>query len=367
MNSEKLNIMFINSIAPNKYGGGEKWMLTAASGLMKKGHSVVIAGKTNSIFLEKAKNLKLKTEEINIKGDFDPIKSFKISKYLKKNKIHVLICNFNKDVRVAGLGARIAKTPLVLARHGLQIIDKRAIHKLTLKYLVDGIITNSNTIKQIYDSYNWFEQDFVKVIFNGVQINDEISAYNYQAEFPGKKIIFSAGRFVEQKGFEYLIQSAEILNLQRQDLVFAIAGEGELENQLKQLVKSKKLENTIKFLGFKNDILPFIKGADIFVLPSLYEGMPNVVMEAMSVAKPVIATNVNGTAELIEENQTGFTIPIKNPQILAEKINLIIDDKEKLIELGLNGKNRVEKLFSIERMITNLENYFYESINKQKA
>lgn len=364
-----LNILFINSIGRNKFGGGEKWMVNAAAGLSSRGHHVVIGSKHGSKILGYADSKGIRTEVFEIHGDIDPIATVRISSWLKRHKTDILICNLNKDVRVAGLAARIAGTPVVLARHGMLLCSRKWKHKLTLTRLTDGIITNSRTIQEIYAGYGWFDRDFVKVIYNGLDIPAQVTPYDFSDRFPGKKIIYSAGRLADQKGFNYLIEAAALLKSRRNDLVFAISGEGKLEADLKYQAKAAGLETSFIFLGFTADIYPYLKGCDLFVLASLFEGMPNVVMEAMAMRKPVVATDVNGARELMGATETdrtcpsGIIVPPKDPQSIADAVTRLIDDPARMAECGNAGHERVERLFTTEAMVMNLERYFEEKLN----
>ncbi len=362
-----MNILFINSIGADKFGGGEKWMVSAAKSLSQKGHDVTLASRKNSRILTYAREKDIRTTVIEIHADISPLGTIKLLSYLKKNKIDILVCNLNKDVRVAGLAARIAGNIVVLARHGMLLCGKKWKHKFTLTKLTDGIITNSDTIRQAYASYGWFPADFVKVIYNGIAIPDKVTSCNFAERFPGKKIIFSAGRLSEQKGFPYLIEAAAILAEKRRDLVFVIAGEGRLENELKNLVKSAGLEESFVFEGFIADIFPYLKGCDLFVLASLFEGMPNVVMEAMAMKKPVVATDVNGARELMSDGKTGLIVPPKNPAALAAAITEIIDNAEMLAEFGNAGYERVKQKFTIKAMADNLDEYLHQKVNEKRG
>ncbi len=361
-----MNILFINSIAKNKFGGGEKWMVKAAKGLTDAGHRVFLAGKKGGEILRAAQEAGVQTRVFNIYSDFSPLNTWRIARFLKRENIEVLVCNLNKDVRVAGLAAKIAGTPLVIARHGVLLCGKKWKHKITLQNLVDGILTNTETIKQIYLSYGWFREDFIKVIYNGIEPKDNVQPFDFGTLFPGKKVIFSAGRLSEQKGFSYLIQAAAQLLEKRDDLAFAVAGKGRLENELKRRVKHHGIEHSFRFLGFVKNIDPYIKGCDLFVLSSLFEGMPNVVMEAMAVGKAVVATDVNGVRELMEDGKTGVIIPPRDPNILAETIDKLIDNRALLEQYGKNGRQRVQERFTIPVMIKNLENYFIDKLNEKR-
>jgi glycosyltransferase involved in cell wall biosynthesis len=362
-----MNILFLNSIGADKYGGGEKWMLKASKGLADAGHNVILSSKKNSEIIKRANEAGVRTKVFNIRSDFSPVNTLKIAKFLKKEEIEILICNLNKDVRVAGLAAKKAKTPVVIARHGLLLCAKKWKHKVTLTNLVDNIITNSITIKNTYLSYGWFKEDFVKVVYNGIEDKSHVEAYDFSSQFPGKKIIFSAGRISGQKGFSYLIEAASLLKRKRDDLMFLIAGKGKLEALLKRQVKKMGVEDSVRFIGFTNNIDPYIKGSDLYVLSSLQEGMPNVVMEAMAVGKAVLATDVNGVRELMVDAKTGIIVPPADGAALAKSIDSIIDDRQKLKMFGEAGCKRVNENFTIPIMVKNLENYFTALLEKNKT
>ena len=368
-----MNVLFINSIGKDKFGGGEKWMVNAAKGLTDRGHSVVLASKRNSRLLEYAAGRGVRTKVMEIRGDFSPLATLKIAAWMKRHQTDILICNLNKDVRVAGLAARLVGHPVVLARHGMLLCSKKWKHKLSLTKLTDGIITNSRTIREAYAGYGWFDRNFVKVIYNGLTIPEHVEPYDFASRFPGKKIIYSAGRLSKQKGFEYLIEAAAILKRKRNDLVFAISGEGKLEQSLKQMVAERGLENSFIFLGFTPDIYPCLLGCDLFVLASLFEGMPNVVMEAMAMQKPVVATDVNGARELMgastksRDCDTGLIIPPKEPAAIAEAIEKIIDDPARMAAYGKAGRERVETHFTVPIMVDNLEAHLRHKIAEKRG
>lgn len=361
-----MNILFLNSIGRSKFGGGEKWMVNAAIGLKKLGHNVVLGSKKDSKTLNYAASNGVDTAVFEIRSDFSPLNTLKIALYLRRHTIDVLICNLNKDVRVAGLAARLYGKTTVLARHGMLLCTNKWKHKSTLTKLANGIITNSNSIKKAYAHYGWFSDDFVKVLYNGITIPDDVHPYDFSGRFPGKKIIYSAGRISEKKGVTYLIEAAAILKKTRDDLLFAISGEGRLEADLKKQVADAGMEDSFIFMGFVTSIYPYLKGCDLFVLASLFEGMPNVVMEAMAMKKPVIATDVNGNRELMVEGQTGIIIPPKNPIALATAIGSIIDNPGKLEQFGNAGYERVMREFAMAEMIKKLEGYLQEKITEKK-
>jgi glycosyltransferase involved in cell wall biosynthesis len=359
-----MNILFLNSMKSDEFGGGEKWMIAAATGLQQRGHLVILAGKAHSLFVKKALEATISTACFNIKGDFSPLTTWKIRRFLKQNKIEVLICNFNKDLRVGGLAARLAGTPFVLARHGLVLCEQKWRYKISLTFLADGILTNSQAIKNTYLSYGWFDQSFIKVIYNGVAIKPEPVSEDLKMHWPGKKIILAAGRLTVQKGFSYLIEAAALLKEKRDDFHVIIAGGGSLYPLLEQQICDKKLSDCVTLKGHVDDMTPYLQSCDMVVLSSLYEGMPNIILEAMAVGKAVVATNVHGVRELVLHEKTGIMVPPKDTAALMQAIHDLLDNSLKRTTYGKQGLQRVKENFSMEKMIDNIEDYLTEQLNR---
>lgn len=355
-----MQILFLNSLSKNKWGGGEKWMLMAASGLASKGHKVIIGCARNSIIEKNALKKELKTTRLSFFTDFDLLGFLRLIHVLKKEKITHIICGQNKDSKIAAVAALHVKGVTVIARHGLQLISKKWKYKFIFSQLLDGIITNSNTIKTEYDSYNWFSKEFVKVIYNGFNVPTDIENIHLINKFNLPKnalTIISAGRLAKQKGFEILIDAAEIAVKENQPWYFIIAGKGKLEKRLKQMVESKKLQERVLFIGFINNVLPYIKAADLFVLPSYYEGMPNAVMEAMGIGKCCVATSVNGNNELITHLEDGLLVEPGNPNQLYKAIEHVAKSKELRNNIGQKAATKIATLFAENRMVNELEEY----------
>jgi glycosyltransferase involved in cell wall biosynthesis len=361
-----MRLLFINSIHPRKFGGGEKWMIKAASGLSRAGHRVFVAGRGDSEILRAAQAAGVDTRALPIHGDLDPVATVRILRFLRRERIDLIVCNLNKDVRVAGLAGRIAGSVAVIARHGVQLCGKSWKHRLTLTRLTDGILTNTEAIRRAYTAYGWFGADFVRVIYNGIEHKFDVSPLDFGREFPGKKVVLSAGRLAQQKGYPFLIEAAALLRDQA-ELQFLVAGRGSEEGRLKAQVRRLGLESSFRFLGYLDDPDPALAGCDCFVLPSLFEGMPNAVMEAMALGKAVILTDVDGARELVENERSGLIVPPGDPAALAAAIRRVADDPELRSRLGREARVRVREQFTLEAMIGHLETYFQAKIDEKRA
>ena len=355
-----MQILFLNSLAKKKWGGGEKWMIMAASGLERRGYGVVVGCADNSVISKKAKALNLTTVPVSFKTDFDVPGFIRLLFALKKYHFDIIICGQNKDTKIASIAVRLVGGAKVIARHGLQLIRKKFKYHFFFTRMIDGIITNSASIKKEYESYGWFKPGFVKVIYNGFTAPVGVASFDFRTQFdlPGDALVmFSAGRLAAQKGFEILIDAAEEGYKKGYNWYFFVAGKGKLRDELENRVKSKGLQSRVRFLGFVDDVLPYVKGADIFVLPSFYEGMPNAVMEAMGMGKCCVVTSVNGNNELITHMKEGLLVEPGNSQQLYEAIDHVANNSNLRKKMGNNALTKIESLFSEDRMIEELEEF----------
>ena len=362
---KKFTILFSNTIPGTIWGGGEKWILMAACGLRDKGHRILIAGRKESVFLEKAKGAEFETFEFNIRTSFDPLKSMSMVRFLKKEHIDIIILNFKKDIRVAGLAARWAKLPVILARNGVQLFSDKWVDKMTVS-LLDGVITNTQTIKRNYDSFSWMPDNFVKVIYNGVHIPENVNTIDLKRlhHIPESHFVFgSAGRLTHQKGFDLLIRAISLLKNKNVPVSVLIAGEGKLKHDLEHLNRNYNTEDRVHLIGFVEDTNTFINSVDAIVLSSRAEGMPNLILEAMALGQIALATNVNGINELLNHDENGFVTPPENIETLAHSIEYVTQQQQRFPIIRENALSTVKNQYSVERMISNLEEFLFEKYN----
>jgi len=366
-----MRLLLINSIGKNKWGGGEKWMVLAAKELIKKGHHVIIGCRRHSILEQRSINLQIPVIKLDIYTDFSIPGFFQVRKAVKSENIDIIIGCQNKDVRVAGFVSKSIGGLSVISRQGVQLLHNSIKYKWGFLPFCDGIITNTNSIKNEYDSYEWWDKTFVRVIHNGISTeNKSTEVFNYSSILPPQEqkpfIVLSTGRLSTQKGFQYLIEAAKQIVKQNQRIHFFIAGQGKLEHHLKNLINRLQLNDNVHLIGFHKNVTSLLNGADLFVLPSLYEGMPNSLMEALAHGVPAVCTRVNGVSELMRNGDHG-TIIAPGETSALEKAILELSQNNDLKNIGLKGKEHVAENFSINKMVTNLESYLLEKIEAKKV
>jgi glycosyltransferase involved in cell wall biosynthesis len=364
---KKLSIVFMNSIPSDVWRGGEKWMVNVAAGLAARGHSVVCVGRKKAVWLEKATARGVETREFPIHADFDPIIITRLFSFFKKVRPDILCCNFEKDVRLGGIAGRLAKVKRIFVRKGLCLMHDKLRYRLAYKHIVDDIITPAAFIKKQFAAFPWLNQDRIHVVANGVEAPDsagwdrgklrKLAGVN-QAE----PIVLGAGTIFSQKGFEYLLEAAAILHRQGRRVHAAIAGDGDA-GSLSALAGRLGIAPSIHLLGLRNDVQELMSGADVFALSSIDEGLPNVVLEAMSAGTPVVAADAGGTSEIITDGENGFVVPVRDAPALAERIGRLVDDGDLSSRIGSEGTRTVQERFSVPRMVDNIENIFINAIN----
>lgn len=360
---EALTIVFMNSIRKETWRGGEKWMVNAAAGLKERGHRVICIGKNDAVWLQKARLRGLETLEMNIHADFDPVIITRLYFFFKKIKPSVICLNFEKDVRLGGIAAKLAGIKTIFVRKGLSLLYEKMRYRLAYKYIVKDIISPAYYIKKYFERFDWVKQDAIHVIHNGVEIPD-VGSYDQQKiikvdSYISRPVLFAAGSMFWQKGFEYLIEALRILHDENLKAHLVIAGEGDPE-PYKKLTADLNLVSYVHFAGIRNDVTELMYSADLFVLSSVDEGLPNVVLEAMSVGVPVVATDAGGTNEIVVDGECGYIVPVKDHKALASRIKDLLTDETKRKQFGDMGLERVKKMFTIDAMVRSVEELFIQ-------
>jgi len=175
-------------------------------------------------------------------------------------------------------------------------------------------------------------------------------------------LIGSAGRMVPVKGYDRFIMMAKIIRDKSPKTSFILAGEGPQREALMKMAAEQGLGGAIVFTGFRDDVYDIINSLDIFVISSLHEGIPMVLLEAMAFGKPVVATAVGGIGEVIEDGVSGMLVPTDDPSALAESCLRLIADSKLRQSLSQQSRLRIEREFSINtlrrRMVELYENLY---------
>jgi glycosyltransferase involved in cell wall biosynthesis len=264
--------------------------------------------------------------------------------------------------------SRLTGVPIITTVHGKAYYGekwrRRAAYRFAAKQ--SKMVAVSEDIKNfLIDRVGIKEQDLTTV-HNGIDLNSYHCAHSGDGKNGAGRgrcgsVIGTVGNLYPVKGQTYLLKALAVVAQSFPEITCLIAGRGELLGTLQAEAAQLGIGDRVNFLGFRQDIPQLLREMDIFVLPSLSEGLPLSALEAMAAGKPVVATDVGGTREAVLDGQTGFLVPPKDPQALSEKIMHLLKHWDLAKCLGEAGRKRVAKFFSLQTMTKRYEALYDEA------
>ena len=197
------------------------------------------------------------------------------------------------------------------------------------------------------------------VIPNGLDLN----AFAERKTAGSVRTIITVANLRPEKNHETLLAAAAVLLRTRPGLRFQIVGDGPRRADLEELSHARGLGAHVEFLGHREDIPTLLAAADVFVLPSRSEAFPNGAIEAMAAGLPVVASNVGGLRDLIQNGRTGVLVPPGNPEALAGALQSLIDNPAGAEALGRAARSEVQRKYSFDRMIASFEDLYLAGLS----
>jgi glycosyltransferase involved in cell wall biosynthesis len=314
----------------------------------------------------------VETHIIPIDGMFDWRWGRAFVKFLKANRVSLVHTHEFTANTYGAAAARVAGIPVVATIHGksyfLEHLKRRLAYRVASQ--IATMVAVSEDLKQFVCNSLGIATDRLHVVYNGVPIlelpeRSDCALLLRELGVPADhKIVGVIASLYPVKGHKYLLQAIpEVIKVMPKS-TFLIVGRGELDLDLRRLAKELDVERYVRFLGFRNDVLRFLRLIDLFVLPSLSEGLSIAVLEAMAAGKPVVATRVGGNPELIVDGETGFLVPPMNADALASQIIDILKDETLRVKMGNAGHSRAINTFSLKRMVDGYEELYEQCIEK---
>jgi len=294
---------------------------------------------------------------------------------LKQNKIQIIHAyNFYGNV-FAIPAARLAGVPVVVAAirdmGPYLTLMKRRAQKFVCRF-ADCIVVNAEAIRKWLIAEGYSEEKII-VIRNGI----DLSRFDGKTNGAGLRhelglplhapLVLLFSRLNPLKGVEDFLQAAAIVTGHFPEVRFLIAGDAiqaDYMRDLKGYVVRLGLEKRVVFAGFRLDMPELLSEVAVSVLPSLSEGLSNTLLESMAAGVPVVATDVGGNPEVVEEGVTGLLVPPRNPEAIARALCLLLKDPKLALRLGQAGKKRVIERFSLEHMVRETESLYLNLLKK---
>lgn len=374
MSNKKIKVMHF--IASLEIGGAERMLLTLIKNSQDKNIEHVICTIYNKgALVEEAKNAGIKIVSLNLPCKYlYPIAYVRFAFLVNKIKPDVINSFLLQENLIARIVGKLLLRKKVIC--GKRDTDtgkseiKVFLDRLTLGF-ADLHISNSKAGMKELISYG-LPKEKVLHIPNGKDWSELESKLN--KEQAKERIGLSSNDFVigcvarlyKFKGQEYAISAMPYILKENKNAKLVLVGNGDMLNELQQLAKELDVENAVVFLGERKDVPDILKGFDLFVFPSLREGLPGALMEAMAAGLPVIATDIDGNKELVENQKNGILIKPKDRKEISEKVNMLINNPDLAQKLGIAAKEKMLKEYSVENMVVGFENIFLEIKKENK-
>lgn len=256
------------------------------------------------------------------------------------------------------------------------LIPKKYSHRLLYRcasHLVSGFIAVSDQVEQAMIETIGPIQNKITVIYNGVDVKrygkpvDKVTIRSQLGLEANARLIAVVATLREPKGHRYLIEAVAAIVPRHPDLHVLFIGDGELKEELRAQVKRLNLDGHIHFLGSRSDVPELLAASDFFVLPSLWEGLPMALLEAMATGLPIVATEVSGTVQVVVPNETGILVPPGDVQRLAQAIEQLLSDPAQAQRMGAAARRRVEAEFSAQKQADEHMALYHRLLNRVSA
>ena len=355
--------------------GAEKQMVLLAKGLPRDRFAVEVAALTRLGPLKgELDEAGVPVTSIGKRLKVDPMALGRLTRFLKDKRFDVVQTWIYAADTYGRVAAHRARVPVVVTSEMAVDLWKGrgdlAVDRFLARW-TDRVVGNSNAVVEFYQKVGIPREKLV-MIPSG--IGDEEPPAVDPAEVrvslglePSAPLVLFVGRLAEQKGVDILLASLDLLQHVRPDVRTLIVGDGPLRARLEERATAFRLvqDRKVSFLGHREDVPRLLAAADLLVLPSLYEGLPNVVLEAMRFRKPVVATAAPGTTEVVDDGVTGLLVPTRNHVELTRAIRRVIEEDGLAGRLGEAGRARAEAEFGVDLMVERFA-ALYEKLARDK-
>jgi glycosyltransferase involved in cell wall biosynthesis len=363
-------------IASDCYGGGSQMLYRLLSSIEKQSIDPILLSQKEDTLSKKVRQEQIPVQIVPFRGSLDAYNQTLLTgpTHLKVRAVPRLL-QFNAEIQdlihsTDVLWCQNLRALLSVAPYSI-LSDVYLIWNIGLGKPSEGIMKYLNTLaicladQILIESRIQAERIFTEsqlqhadndltVINKGIDINRFPSDSTNDTE-PFR--VGMAALLTPRKRVEDFIRTAEFVQDEKLDMQFVVAGSPPDNNhteyimQMHKLVKSKNLDDVVEFIGWVDDMPKFLNSLDVFVLPSLNEGIPGVIKEAMATETPVVATNVGGVPEIIDHETNGYLIEPRSPSQIADRIRELYGDPELRDQMGKNGRQQIIDNYSIETYV----------------
>jgi glycosyltransferase involved in cell wall biosynthesis len=370
-------LRILHVITGLEIGGAERVMLETARYQKAQGHEVSMCSLRPGGPLEAAAREVCPVFTTNMGHALTPQVVWRLTRLMRRGGYDIVHSYLYQANLVARVAARLAGVPVNISsvrcsytwlnwKHFL--IDRWTAH------LADCITSVSEATRQFSIEREGLPAAKIVTLPNGIDVSrfEGIDRQTARAALRGELgyqaddlVVCTTGRLHEQKGHTYLFQAAEQLKERCPHLRLLIIGDGPQRAALEAECQARGLAGIVTFLGMRKDVPQLLAASDIFAFPSLYEGMPNAVLEAMAMSLPVVASTADGTVEIIESETHGLLVPPADAPALTAALARLLADPALRLQYAEAGRRRVVEDFTFQKTMQATEALYYDYLSRK--
>jgi glycosyltransferase involved in cell wall biosynthesis len=340
------------------WGGQEVRVLAELEWMRAQGHWVALGADPESAIAERTQEAGIRFYPLRTHKAFLPLEVVRLALWLLWNRVQLVNTHSSNDGWLAGVATRLAVYPMLIRSRHIEVdYPNRFWSEIAFRFLPRHVITTSQRIADRLEVELKVPAKRVTCIATGV----DLTRFNRKVEGtlrkelgvgPDEALVGMISVLRSWKGHAtFLDAAARLLGEAKRPVRFVIAGDGPGREELEQKIAQKPWAGNVTLLGHRADVPNVLASIDVLVLPSYaHEGIPQIILQAQAMARPVVATTIGGIPEVVEDGVTGLLVPPKDAEALAEKISRVLEDPALAERLGENARASIEESYSLDAM-----------------
>jgi glycosyltransferase involved in cell wall biosynthesis len=370
-------IRVLETIRQGQIGGGESHLLDLVENLDKNIFDPVVLSFTDGPMVERLKNMGIPTHIIHTTKPFDFSKWKQVKRFIESQNVQLVHAHGTRAHSNVSWAARKLNLPIIYTVHGWSFHDNQSfpLKKLRVlgeKYLTGRASVNISVSQSVHDTgQKYFNRYQSVVIPNGINQQKfdparQLKDIRNELGIPKDSVlVLFLARFTEQKQPLTMIRAFQKAAANNHQLRLLMVGDGELKREADALVAASGISNKIFMQSFRQDVPDILAAADIYVLPSLWEGLPLGLLEAMAMGKAVIASKADGTKEVIQHNVNGIMVNVENLEAeVTNAVTKLAADATLRRQLGEQARATISSKYSAANMTKQVEDIYRRLVQK---
>ncbi len=347
-----IRFLFIDT--ERHWRGGQEQLLTLLRGLSGRGHDVHLVCHPRGLLEQRARRAGAVVHPLAIPREVGLLPLLRLRAVIRRARPDILAFNTPRAILMGNLASRgsCVQARVIFRRVNFPLRDNR-ITRWKYTWGIDCIVAISESIRQQLLA-GGIPERLIRMIYEGLDLA------SYPEPPPGRAagaplVVGTLASLSPEKGLTHLVKAAGILHRAGANLRFVVVGDGPCRRELEEQVRAEGVHEIFELAGFQNQVSRYLRAFDLFVLPSLSEGLSSAILAAMASSLPVIATNVGGIPELIRHGHNGLLVPPGDAPALADAIRRLNDHPEEARAMGRRSRALMQEKFTLERKIAETE------------